>query len=863
MLQEKNVNIGLVKPLLKTFPVSGESPAALSYLSIEEYPLHTQLHMELIYVAEGSISVKVGVSNYILHAGEFTIINPFELHALYAADEPNRVCILEINRDFYDPCEEENIFVSAYSLYKDASGKDFVQIKNLLNKIFALHLFSRSGENPDVLHLPAGVAENDVQYEKILLRSLINYFELHFTHEYFLLSDDKENSLRDRAQQANRLKSILLYFYENFPQKIQLQDVADVTFINRYYISHLVKSGVGLTFSELLQHIRVEKSEIYLLGTQMPVSQIVYELGFSSYRYFSLHFKRLFDMTPAAYRKKFARQTIRYKNVTAARSTTPADIDRVLAMFSKEHIARADDSRGGAKGYERTAAERSGRADAESIVLKDAESMAQADAGCVALADDENIVQAEAADFEGCTRGVDESIARVACESIAPADVAKRKSHNQGAVLGGCCADDADERDFPAERLQAEAADQDFFSENLSAACAACPVENARVISLKSLLEKSSGQKDVEAGALGHRENGRAFGVMVGAASCTVQTTAFADKIAADGAAVLPQRAVLYDMPFFPAVLLSRMASGMAGDTASGGICGISLLHEYGRFFEEETAVDAAIKDRGMNCRFDLGSGSVFAGEPGSIAKCGLRKSVFYLKEMLRPFLQPDMRFADSVIILPGIFLVKQQKTIEILLYNDPVCADAGVGAGETTGITDAGAGETADAASTGGIVGSADTDEIVGSTNLGAGETVEFASVGADKLVKFSDAGAGETTAPLPLVRLLEAKEPHDFYLLAKNYQDQCWHLDLSGLADTNRILIKKSELKFETDAFLQWERMGRPPSIDENIAAALNDASAPDSYFESYELSGESGGLYPVTLKPFHVQQISLFLQ
>lgn len=664
MLQEKNVNIGLVKPLLKTFPVSGESPAALSYISIEEYPLHTQLHMELIYVAEGSISVKVGVSNYILHAGEFTIINPFELHALYATSEPNRVCILEINRDFYDPCEEENIFVSAYSLYQDASGKDFVQIKNLLNKIFALHLFSRSGENPDVLHLPAGVAENDVQYEKILLRSLINYFELHFTHEYFLLSDDKENSLRDRAQQANRLKSILLYFYENFPQKIQLQDIADVTFINRYYISHLVKSGVGLTFSELLQHIRVEKSEIYLLGTQMPVSQIVYELGFSSYRYFSLHFKRLFDMTPAAYRKKFAQQTIRYKNVTAARSTMPADMDRALAMFSEEHIARVD--------------------------------------------------------IKGCMRADAESIAR--------------------------------------------------------AACADCLVE------------------DVET--------------------------------------ALPRQAVLYDTPFFPAVLLSRMASGVMGDTAcgmeSGGICSISPLHEYGRFFEEETAVGTAIKDKGMNCGFDLGGGvvsageaayvrdfgsdgifdagcgeesdcdSVFCGEPGSIAKYGLRKSVFYLKEMLRPFLRQDMRFADSAIILPGIFLIKQQKTIEILLYNYPACVNI----------------------------------------------------------------GAGETAATFPFARLLDAKELHDFYSLAKNCRDQCWHLDLSGLMDTGRILIKKSELKFETDAFLQWGRMGRPPSIDENIAEALNDASAPDSYFEIYELPGESGGLYPVTLKPFHVQRISLFL-
>ena len=50
------------------------------------------------------------------------------------------------------------------------------------------------------------------EYEKILLRTLINYFELHFTAEYFLLSDHKENTLRDSFVQADRLKNILSYF---------------------------------------------------------------------------------------------------------------------------------------------------------------------------------------------------------------------------------------------------------------------------------------------------------------------------------------------------------------------------------------------------------------------------------------------------------------------------------------------------------------------------------------------------------------------------------------------------------------------------------------------------------------------------
>lgn len=317
--------------------------------------------MEVIYVAEGSISVKVGISDYVLHAGEFTIINPFELHALYATDEDNKIFILEISTDFYDPCFEGTIFVSAYYLYENAAGKDFEKIKETLRKLFDLHLSavarqlagSKTGTRSDISSpeqafimqrgtspvFPVASAECSAEYEKILLRSLINYFELHFTSEYFLLSDHKENTLRDNAIQANRLKSILTYFYEHFPQKIQLQDVADVTFVNRYHISHLIKSGIGLTFSELLQHIRIEKAEVYLLGTELPISQIVYELGFSSYRYFNQHFKSLFHMTPAAYRKKYGHDTIRYKDISYKTPVTAADIDTAI-----KNLAAAENS---------------------------------------------------------------------------------------------------------------------------------------------------------------------------------------------------------------------------------------------------------------------------------------------------------------------------------------------------------------------------------------------------------------------------------------------------------------------------------------------------------------------------------------
>lgn len=335
MAENENINVKLMKPLLKDFPFADDVASAFSYISIDEQPIHAHVHMEIIHVIKGSIAVKVGVSHFTLNEGEFIIINPFELHALYATDKTNQTFILKINSEFYDPCKEGTIFVSEYDLYKKSSGDDFRKITATLGKLYTLHLAAalKTGES-GAYKFPVCVGESDAEYERLLLRALINYFELHFTSVYFLLSDGQANSLKNNSLQANRLRSIMKYFYENFPKKIQLQDVADMTYVNRYHISHLIKSGVGYTFSELLQYIRIEKAEAYLLGTDLPINRIVEDLGFSSYKYFNQHFKEMFNMTPTEYRKKYQTTTINYKEKTYLHAFNEAEIREALSASS-------------------------------------------------------------------------------------------------------------------------------------------------------------------------------------------------------------------------------------------------------------------------------------------------------------------------------------------------------------------------------------------------------------------------------------------------------------------------------------------------------------------------------------------------
>ena len=57
MSETNNINIQLIKPLVREFPLSGNHISAFSCISIEEYPIHSHLHMEVIYVVKGSLRV--------------------------------------------------------------------------------------------------------------------------------------------------------------------------------------------------------------------------------------------------------------------------------------------------------------------------------------------------------------------------------------------------------------------------------------------------------------------------------------------------------------------------------------------------------------------------------------------------------------------------------------------------------------------------------------------------------------------------------------------------------------------------------------------------------------------------------------
>lgn len=85
---------------------------------------------------------------------------------------------------------------------------------------------------------------------------------------------------------------------------LSLDLVAEKVGINSAYLSRLFCEICGMNFVSYVNQCRVERAQLLLRQTKIPVKEIGFKTGFNSLQNFSRVFKRHMNMTPGAYRKQ-------------------------------------------------------------------------------------------------------------------------------------------------------------------------------------------------------------------------------------------------------------------------------------------------------------------------------------------------------------------------------------------------------------------------------------------------------------------------------------------------------------------------------------------------------------------------------
>jgi AraC-like DNA-binding protein len=82
------------------------------------------------------------------------------------------------------------------------------------------------------------------------------------------------------------------YILANQADPIDLAKVAQAMHVSTFYFCKLFKKGTGVTFTEYLSRVRVEKAKNLLLNPHLRVSEVAYDVGFQSLTHFNRVFRQ-------------------------------------------------------------------------------------------------------------------------------------------------------------------------------------------------------------------------------------------------------------------------------------------------------------------------------------------------------------------------------------------------------------------------------------------------------------------------------------------------------------------------------------------------------------------------------------------
>lgn len=299
---------------------TGNLPLTISLEKFKDYPLHWHNCLEMIFVLKGTVFVQIESEVYELREREIEIVNPDEPHRIYAEDEDNIVLLFKMDLNFFERYygDVKNIY-----FYTDSSEESVQEQEKYrtLRKFLAILACEaiQQGEDYD--------EEIEDHMVKLLFHLLNNF--------HYLIYD--EEALGENEIQFERYHRISKYIYNNYMNKISLQDIAKREYLSSYYLSHEIKNALGINFSELLNSTRVHESVKLLLDTEKTLSEISEEVGFSHTRYYNKYFKMHYNMTPLQYRKKFYVKEDKYEASKKYTALSTKEAIEYIAIYLEDY----------------------------------------------------------------------------------------------------------------------------------------------------------------------------------------------------------------------------------------------------------------------------------------------------------------------------------------------------------------------------------------------------------------------------------------------------------------------------------------------------------------------------------------------
>ena len=132
--------------------------------------------------------------------------------------------------------------------------------------------------------------------------SLLEYF---LCNRHRSLLSANPTSAIGNEDDLSLIKEVESYISEYYcSDTFTVDSILKKTYTSYHKLNFLFKSIHGMTISEYIRNKRIERSKEMIADNAKSISQIAYEIGYSSISNYILAFKKIYQITPGKYKKQ-------------------------------------------------------------------------------------------------------------------------------------------------------------------------------------------------------------------------------------------------------------------------------------------------------------------------------------------------------------------------------------------------------------------------------------------------------------------------------------------------------------------------------------------------------------------------------
>ncbi|WP_248929640.1 AraC family transcriptional regulator [Paenibacillus hamazuiensis] len=258
-------------------------------------PPHRHDFIEFSLVLEGRGSEFINGVEHVMLPGTTVLLLPHQIHHFRShPDDPLLMFICNFGTELLTEGPEAAWGLRDFILGRDQAQAAFVHLEGE-NREEGIQIWEKLFKE----------YERSLPWKPIVLKSLLlEALALFARSGKIAAPEDRSFWDKPASKTAKGIWPIVQYVHEHYLEPLTLETLSKQFGVHPVHISKMFGEQYGLPFAMFLRELRIRHACSLLLTSDMPIAEVAYESGFSSYPTFSRTFLRIKGTTPREYREK-------------------------------------------------------------------------------------------------------------------------------------------------------------------------------------------------------------------------------------------------------------------------------------------------------------------------------------------------------------------------------------------------------------------------------------------------------------------------------------------------------------------------------------------------------------------------------